>query len=100
MALTLDMIGGSSYIWHWKHDVVHHTYVNITGHDGDIDLGSFGRLTPHQKRLPFHRCQHLYLWLLYGLVTIKWQFYDDFHDVITGRIGDQPVPAAAGAGTW
>ena len=51
MAMTLDLIGGSSYLWHWKHDVFHHTYVNITGHDADIDLGFLGRLTPHQKRL-------------------------------------------------
>src|SRR5437667_403512 len=30
MALTLDLIGGSSYLWHYKHGVYHHTYVNIT----------------------------------------------------------------------
>ena len=39
MAMTMDLIGASSYVWHWKHVVVHHTYVNITGHDADIDLG-------------------------------------------------------------
>src|SRR5437870_6030510 len=27
MAMTLDVIGGSSYVWHWKHAVIHHTYV-------------------------------------------------------------------------
>ncbi|HJT76709.1 MAG TPA: acyl-CoA desaturase [Gemmataceae bacterium] len=87
MALTLDLLGGSSYVWGRKHNSVHHTYANITGHDGDIDLGFIGRLSPHQKRLPFHRLQHFYLWALYGLVPIKWQFYDDFQKVITGRIG-------------
>ena len=49
MAMTLELIGGSSYLWRWKHVVIHHTYVNITGHDTDIDLGSLGRLTPHQR---------------------------------------------------
>jgi linoleoyl-CoA desaturase len=48
MAMTLELIGGSSYLWHWKHVVLHHTYVNITGHDTDVDLGLLGRLTPHQ----------------------------------------------------
>ena len=38
--MTLDLIGGSSYIWHWKHTIIHHRYVNITGYDTDIDLGS------------------------------------------------------------
>jgi len=96
MAMTLDMIGGSSYVWHWKHGVVHHTYVNITGHDSDIELGVLGRLTPHQKRFGFHRFQHFYLWPLYGVNVIKWHFYDDFRDVILGRIGPHRMPRPKG----
>jgi linoleoyl-CoA desaturase len=76
MAMTLELIGGSSYLWRWKHVVLHHTYVNITGHDTDIDLGLLGRLTPHQERRRYHRWQHLYLWPLYGLLAIKWQLVD------------------------
>ena len=91
MAMTLDLIGGSSYVWHWKHAVVHHTYVNITGHDADIDVGIFGRLSPHQERLGFHRFQHFYLWPLYGLNVIKWHLYDDFRDVILGKIGSTRI---------
>ena len=96
MAMTLDLIGGSSYHWHWKHGVVHHTYVNITGHDDDIDLGGLGRLTPHQRRLMFHRWQHWYLWPLYGLMVVKWHFVSDFRDVITGRIGTHRLPRPQG----
>jgi linoleoyl-CoA desaturase len=92
MAMTLYLLGASSYVWHWKHDVVHHTYVNITGHDADIELGIVGRLTPHQRLLRFHRWQHFYLWPLYGLNVIKWQLYDDFRDVILGRIGPHRMP--------
>jgi len=87
MSLTLDLLGGSSYGWACKHNIVHHTYANITGHDDDIDIGNLGRLSPHQRRFAFHRWQHIYLWLLYGFVTVKWQFYDDFRDVINGRFG-------------
>ncbi len=96
LSLTLDMTGGSSSLWHWKHGVYHHTYVNITGHDTDIELGALARLTPHQRRLPFHRWQHLYLWPLYGLMAIKWQLFDDFKDVITGRIGEHRFPRPRG----
>ncbi len=92
MAMTMDLIGASSYVWHWKHVVVHHTYVNITEHDADIDLGFLGRLTPHQARFGFHRWQHLYLWPLYGLNIIKWHLFDDFRDVILGRIGCHRMP--------
>jgi len=41
MATTLDVLGGSSHLWHWKHAVFHHYYVNIAGHDTDINLGIF-----------------------------------------------------------
>jgi linoleoyl-CoA desaturase len=96
MALTLELIGGSSYLWRWKHGVFHHTYVNVTGHDTDIDLGSLARLAPHQRRLPFHRWQHLYLWPLYGLLTIKWQCLDDFRKLVRGRINQHRVPRPTG----
>jgi linoleoyl-CoA desaturase len=92
MSMTLDLIGGSSYNWHWKHIVFHHTYVNITSHDTDLDVGVFGRLTPHQQWFPLHQWQHYYLWLLYGLIAVRWQLYDDFHDAIVGRIGEHEYP--------
>jgi linoleoyl-CoA desaturase len=96
MAMTMDLIGGSSYVWRWKHAVIHHRYVNITGYDTDIDLGILGRLTPHRKRLAFHRWQHLYLWPLYGFLAVKWHFVDDFRDVIAGRLGPHGIPRPKG----
>lgn len=95
-SMTLDLIGGSSYVWHYKHGVLHHTYVNIAGHDTDIDMGIFGRLSPAQKRYGFHRWQHLYLWVLYGLLAIKWHLWTDFHDVAVGAIGDNKIPRPKG----
>lgn len=95
-AMTLDLIGGSSYLWHYQHGVLHHTYVNITGHDSDIDLGFLGRVTPHQKRLTFHRWQHFYIWPLYGLMALRWQLFGDYVDVIRGRVGDHRIPRPRG----
>lgn len=96
MATTLDLIGGSSYLWHYKHVLYHHTYVNITGEDTDIDLGALGRLTPHQKHYPFHKWQHIYIWPLYGLMAIKWQLFDDFKEAMTGRMGLHRFPRPTG----
>lgn len=42
IAMTLELIGGSSYLWRWKHGVFHHTCVNITGHYTDSELGGRG----------------------------------------------------------
>lgn len=86
-ALTLDMIGGSSYLWRWKHAVFHHTYVNIKGFDSDIDLGIIARLSPHHRRFAHQRFQNWYAWPLYGVMAMKWHFYDDFLILAKGRIG-------------
>ncbi len=96
MAMALDLLGGSSYIWKRTHNLVHHSFTNITGHDGDIDLSPLGRLSPHQKRFAFHRLQHMYLWVLYGFVTFKWQFFDDIRGVVTERIGKTRLPRPRG----
>src|SRR6185295_11047773 len=62
-------------------------YVNITGHDTDIDFGTMARLTPYQKHYAFHRWQHFYLWPLYGFMVLRWHLFGDFRDVIAGTIG-------------
>lgn len=95
-ARTLDLLGGSSYIWARKHNTVHHTYANITGYDDDIDVGVLGRMSPQQAWLSFHRYQHLYIWPLYALVPFKWFFYDDYRDVLRGRIGDYRIARPRG----
>ncbi|MGE5242848.1 MAG: fatty acid desaturase family protein [Betaproteobacteria bacterium] len=95
-ASTLDLLGGSSYIWERKHNTVHHTYANITGYDDDIDVGWLGRLSPQQKRLPLHRYQHIYIWPFYGLVPFKWFLYDDYRDALRGRIGDYRIARPRG----
>lgn len=87
MAMTMDLIGSSSYTWRWKHTVIHHKYVNITGFDTDINAGRIARLTPHQKRRWYHRWQHLYLWVIYAFIGMKVQLVDSIRFVAFGHIG-------------
>ena len=96
MGLSIELIGASSYLWDWKHNSIHHTYTNIHGHDDDINVGFLGRLSPEQPRYSFHRFQGIYLWVLYGFLSIKWHFFDDFYNVATGRIGGHKVPRPKG----
>jgi linoleoyl-CoA desaturase len=96
MALTLDMLGGSSYLWNWKHNSIHHTYPNIDGQDDDINIGFLGRLSPHQRRLKIHRLQGIYLWFLYGFMAIKWHLIDDFVQISIGRIGNHKISRPKG----
>jgi linoleoyl-CoA desaturase len=95
LSFTLDMLGGSSYIWRWKHNFYHHHFPNVAGADDDIDFGFVGKLEPQSPRRGLQKYQHLYLWLLYGTLSFSWQYYD-FTRLIRGRVGPQRIPHAKG----
>jgi len=97
MTVSLDLVGGSSYFWRWKHVVFHHTFVNVIGYDTDINLAGLGRLTPHHPRAWIHQWQHWYVWLLYGVMVIKWHLFDDFRLTVNGRMGGHVVPRPQGS---
>ena len=99
-ALTLDLVGGSSYVWRQKHAVLHHGFANIKGHDTDIELGGLGRLSPYTPHRWYYRWQHFYLWPLYCVAITKWHAYDDFRDVLLGRMGEHPMKRPRGAALW
>jgi len=86
-AYAADLIGGSSWLWRHKHNVLHHTWPNVAGMDTDGDAGLLLRLTPQQPHRRFHRFQHLYAWALYGVFALKWWLYDDLRELLSGRIG-------------
>lgn len=92
---SFDLIGGSSYLWYWRHNILHHNYTNIAGADDDISVGPLGRLSPAQPRHAAHRYQHVYMWVLYGFVAFKWQLVDDFVEMVRGRIASHPIPRPA-----
>jgi linoleoyl-CoA desaturase len=50
------------------------------------------RVAPTQKRRWFHRWQHLYLWALYGLASMRWQLFADFRDLIRGHMSNHRLP--------
>lgn len=74
----LNVIGGSDTNWRIQHNVLHHTYTNVTGMDEDIDAGKLLRFSPEQEHLKGHRFQHIYAWFLYGLMTIMWVVTKDY----------------------
>jgi linoleoyl-CoA desaturase len=92
MRWSLDLIGGSSYVWRVKHNVVHHTFTNISGADGDIEQLPFMRLAPDQRRRWFHRHQHFYVWPLYGAFAVKWQLLGDLQQLRMGQVEGTPLP--------
>jgi linoleoyl-CoA desaturase len=97
MSFTLDLMGASSFLWRHKHNVLHHTYTNISALDPDLEGGGrLLRLAPWQSRGVHHRFQHLYVWLLYGFFPLKWWFVDDVRELATGVMAGKKFPAARG----
>jgi len=92
---SLDLIGGSSYVWAAKH-LAHHTYTNVADHDPDIDALPFARFEPSQRRRCWHRYQHVYVWALYAFVTVRWQVITDPVFLIRGSVGRSPLRRPAG----
>ena len=78
LGYVIHLIGGSATNWKLQHNVLHHTYTNISGMDEDLDSDPLMRFSPNQKRKKFHRFQHIYAWFLYGLMTISWILDKDF----------------------
>lgn len=78
LGYTLDLLGGSSWLWRFKHNTQHHANTNVVGVDNDIDQAPFARLAPQQSWRPWHRFQHLYMWPLYGLLAVRWFLFADF----------------------
>jgi linoleoyl-CoA desaturase len=78
MGLSMNLIGGNSWVWKMQHNVLHHTYTNLNEIDDDIDIPVLLRMSPHQPKYPWHRYQHIYVWLLYAFATIFWVTSKDF----------------------
>ncbi|MGM0634998.1 MAG: fatty acid desaturase family protein [Bacteroidota bacterium] len=78
MGGSIYVLAGNVYNWQVQHNVLHHTYTNVHGHDEDLDVGNIIRFTPETKWKRFHKFQHIYSVFLYGLLTINWAITTDF----------------------
>jgi linoleoyl-CoA desaturase len=47
---SLNILGGNSFMWNMKHNVVHHAYTNVDGIDDDIDIQPWMRMSETQKK--------------------------------------------------
>lgn len=78
MGSSIYILAGNDYNWKVQHNVLHHTYTNIQGHDEDIDAGRIIRFSKHTKWMKIHKFQKYYSFFLYGLLTVNWAITTDF----------------------
>jgi len=50
-AFSLNILGGNSFMWNVKHNVIHHAYTNVDGVDDDIDIQPWMRMSGTQKKI-------------------------------------------------
>src|SRR5687768_14204447 len=49
-AFSLNILGGNSFMWNVKHNIIHHAYTNVDGVDDDIDIQPWMRMSETQKK--------------------------------------------------
>jgi len=91
LGLTLNALGGNSFIWKAKHNIVHHTYTNVDGIDDDIAKSPIMRQCNTQKWVPAHRFQHIYVVLVYAISSFAWVSMMDFNKYFKQRIISTPL---------
>ncbi len=89
---SMNLIGATVSLWKPKHNILHHTFTNIAGHDDDIELYPLVRTLPHQKKLLLHRVQNWYFWALYPFHLFLWIYGSDFQQYFKQRVATQKVP--------
>ena len=90
-AFSLNLLGGNSFMWNMKHNVIHHAFTNVDGIDDDIDIQPWMRMSSTQKKYRMHKYQHLYFWILYSLLYIFWIFVLDYQKYFKSRVGNMPL---------
>ena len=90
-AFSLNILGGNSFMWNMKHNIIHHAYTNIDGVDDDIDVQPWLRMSSQQKKLWLHKYQHFYFWFLYSMFYFFWIFVLDYQKYFRQKIGGMPL---------
>lgn len=88
LSYTFNLIGANAYLWGIMHNIIHHTYTNIDGHDEDIESVPLLRMSPHKKLMRIHRYQYLYAFIFYGLGSLSWVFVKDYVKFFKKKIGN------------
>jgi linoleoyl-CoA desaturase len=77
---SMFLLGSSVFTWKIQHNILHHTYTNIDGHDHDIDSKGPIRLSDHVPIKPIHRFQYLHAFFFYGLMSFS-KLMSDFRQM-------------------
>ncbi|EDM34341.1 fatty acid desaturase [Pedobacter sp. BAL39] len=88
-AFIFNLIGASPYVWNICHNIVHHTYTNIAGHDEDIDVApGLIRFSDDEPVNRLQQYQHYYAFMLYSFAMLSWVFRKDYKKFFQKKVGE------------
>ncbi len=88
LGLVFHLLGANPYVWSITHNLVHHNYTNIPGHDEDIDVApGLLRLSAEDPIYKIQRFQHWYAFPLYSLASLSWAFRKDYKKFFQEKVG-------------
>lgn len=82
MGFLLNFVGGYPANWRIQHNVLHHSFTNIDGHDEDISKQGIVRFSPNQPKKGIFKWQIFYAPILYGMLTFYWFLGKDFEQLV------------------
>ncbi len=86
--LCATVLGLSRHFWVHKHQTLHHRQPNVIGWDDDLETRGFLRLSPESPWEARFRRQEVKALLYYGLNSLEWVLWKDFHCLARGRLND------------
>lgn len=88
LGFIFNILGANPYVWGLTHNLAHHTYTNISGHDEDIDVApGLLRLCNADPVNKLQTFQHYYAFFLYSFSMLSWVFRKDYKKFFQTHIG-------------
>lgn len=81
LGYLINFIGGYHISWRIQHNVLHHSFTNIHGHDEDLDQNVM-RFTPDQERKAIFKYQAYYATFFYCLLSIYRYLVKDLQQLL------------------
>ena len=78
--ITTSLVGVSSYVWSYEHVIGHYMHPNHDNLDPDVATKrtDMRRIKPFQKWLPHYRFQHIYMIILYMILSVRMKILDTY----------------------
>ena len=97
LGLTNDLIGGSSLMWRYHHQVSHHIHCNDNAMDQDVYTAMpLLRFDARRPKAWYHRFQHWYMFLAFPMLQVAFQV----GDIVGLFTRDTEGAKLHGATTW